>query len=44
MVTVDLVLVVLALVAFILAAGGVAVPRLNLVALGLAFWMLAQLI
>ena len=44
MVTVDLMLVVLALVAFILAAGGVAVPRINLVALGLALWMLSLLL
>jgi hypothetical protein len=38
------ILLVIALVCFLLAAFGVSVPRLNLVALGLAAWVLTLLI
>ena len=44
MVTVDLLLVILAFVAFTVAAVGLVVPRVNLVALGLAIWMLSHLL
>lgn len=36
-------LLLLALISFVLAAFGVAVSRVNLVALGLAFWVAAEL-
>ena len=38
------VLLILALVCLVLGAFDVKVPRLNLVALGLAFWVLTQLL
>ena len=38
------VLYVLALVCFVLAAFGVPVPRVSLLALGLAFWVLVPLL
>jgi hypothetical protein len=44
MVIVDLVLYVLAFVAFALAAFQVPSPRVNLIALGLAAWVLSLLI
>jgi hypothetical protein len=44
MLSVDLLLVLLAFVAFLLAAFGLVVPRVNLVALGLMFWMLSLLV
>jgi len=45
MVTIGMILLVVALVLFILAGVGVpAPPRFNLVAFGLAFWVLAELI
>jgi hypothetical protein len=39
MVTLDLVLLILALVCFLAAAANVSSPRVNLVAVGLALWM-----
>ena len=44
MMTIDLLLVLLALVSFMLATVGLVVPRVNLVALGLALWMLSLLL
>jgi hypothetical protein len=44
MVTIDLVLLLLAFVCFVLAALQVPSPRANLVAVGLAFWVLSLLI
>ena len=44
MLTIDLVLVLLALISFLVATAGVVVPRVNLVALGLALWMLSLLL
>jgi hypothetical protein len=44
MVTIDLLLLVLAFVAFVLAAVGIAAPRVNLLAAGLAAWVLSLLI
>jgi hypothetical protein len=44
MVTVSLILLIVALVLFVLAAIAVPVPRVNLVAAGLACWLLAQLV
>lgn len=41
---IDTVLLVLAAISFGLAAVGVHVPRVNLVALGLLFWVLTALI
>ena len=41
---IDLLLIVLAFVSFTLAAVGVAVPRINLVAAGLALWMLTSIV
>jgi hypothetical protein len=41
---ITLLLLIGALVCFILAALGVAVPRINLVALGLALWVLTVII
>jgi hypothetical protein len=43
MLSLDLLLLILALVAFLLATFGAVVPRVNLVALGLALWMLTLL-
>lgn len=40
----SLVLLIVALVLFVLAAIAVPVPRVNLVAAGLAFWVAAQLV
>ena len=42
--TVNQILLIVALILFILAAVGVPSSRINLVAAGLAFWLLAQLI
>jgi hypothetical protein len=44
MATVDVVLIVAALVCFVLAAVNVASPRLNLIAAGLALWVASVLI
>ena len=44
MVTVNVVLMLLALVSFLLAAAQTPVPRVNLVAVGLAFWVLALIL
>ena len=44
MVHVNLILLVLALVCFVLAAVGVASPRVNLLALGLSLWVLSLLL
>lgn len=44
MVSLRLVLMLLALISFVLAAVGVSSPRINLVALGLSFWVLAQIV
>jgi hypothetical protein len=44
MATIDLVLIVAALICFILAALNVASPRLNLLAAGLACWVASLLI
>ena len=41
---INLILLVVALVLFVLAAISVPVPRINLVATGLAFWVLANLL
>lgn len=38
---VDVILVVFAFVCFVLAAVGIGHPRINLLAAGLAFWMLS---
>lgn len=38
---IDVILVVFAFVCFVLAAVGVGHPRINLLAAGLAFWMLS---
>lgn len=42
--SVDLILLIAAFVCFVLAAIGVAVPRLNLLALGLALWVLTAIV
>ncbi|MBB5084040.1 hypothetical protein [Nonomuraea endophytica] len=39
-----LILLILALVCFVLAALNVAAPRINLLALGLALWILTEII
>ena len=44
MMTIDLVLLILALVCFIAAGVNVSSPRLNLVGAGLALWILSLLI
>ncbi len=44
MMTLDLVLLVLALVCFLAAAANVSSPRVNLTAAGLAFWMASVLL
>jgi hypothetical protein len=44
MITLSVILLVVALVLFVLAAIAVPVPRINLVAAGLAFWVLAVLL
>jgi hypothetical protein len=41
MITLRLVLMLLALICFALAAVGISTPRVNLLALGLALWLLA---
>jgi hypothetical protein len=43
-VTISLILLVAAFILFVLAAISVPVPRVNLVAAGLACWVLAQLL
>jgi len=42
--SVKLVLLILALVVFVVAALGVTTPRVNLIALGLALWVLATIV
>jgi hypothetical protein len=44
MITISLVLLIVALVLFVLAAVSVPVPRVNLIGAGLACWVLAQLV
>jgi hypothetical protein len=44
MITISLVLLIVALVLFVLAAVSVPVPRVNLLGAGLACWVLAQLV
>jgi hypothetical protein len=44
MISLSLILLIIAFIVFVLAALSVPVPRVNLVALGLAFWVLALLI
>jgi len=44
MITVSMILLVAALVVFILAAIAVPIPRVNLIALGLALWVLSVLL
>jgi hypothetical protein len=44
MITLSLVLLIVALVLFVLAALSVPVPRVNLIGAGLACWLLAQLV
>lgn len=44
MITLHLVLIILAIVCFALAAAGVSTPRGNLVAAGLALWALATVV
>lgn len=44
MMTIDLVLLVLALVCFLAAAANIPSPRVNLIAAGLALWMLSVLL
>jgi len=43
MITLDLILLILALVCFALAAANVPSPRVNLIAAGLALWMVTLL-
>jgi len=42
--TVDVILLILALVCFVLVAAGVPTPRVNLLGLGLAFYVLTLLV
>lgn len=44
MITAHLILVILALVAFLVAAAGCAPPRTNLIAAGLFLWVLSTLV
>jgi hypothetical protein len=44
MMTVDLILLIVAFVCFLAAALGVATPRVNLIAAGLALWVASILI
>lgn len=44
MITINLLLLVIAFVAFLVAAAGVPAGRINLVAVGLACWVLAILL
>ena len=44
MITLDVVLLVVALVCFLAAAGNVASPRINLIAAGLALWVASILL
>ena len=44
MITLDLVLLILALVCFLAAAANVASPRINLIAAGLALWVASVLL
>lgn len=41
---IDLILLIVAFICFVLAALGVAVGKVNLIAAGLAFWVLASII
>jgi len=42
--TVAVLLLILAFISFVVAAMAVPVPRVNLIALGLAFWVLAVIL
>ena len=44
MISLRIVLMLLALISFVLAAINVPSPRINLVALGLSFWVLALIV
>jgi len=44
MITLRLIFLILAFVLFVLAALGVTTPRGNLMAAGLAFWVLAEIV
>jgi len=44
MMTIDLILLVLALVCFLAAAANIPSPRLNLIGAGLALWILSLLL
>ena len=44
MITVHLILLLIAFICFLLTALGVSAPRINLLGLGLALWVLAVLI
>jgi hypothetical protein len=44
MLTLPLILLIIALVLFVMAAVGVSVQKINLMAAGLAVWVLAQLV
>ena len=44
MITIDLILLILALVCFLAAAANVVSPRLNLIAAGLALWITSLLL
>lgn len=44
MITVDLVLLIVALICFLAAAANIPSPRINLIAAGLAAWMLSALL
>ena len=44
LITADVILLVLALVCFVLVAASVPTPRVNLLGLGLSFWILSLLI
>jgi hypothetical protein len=44
MITIRLVLMIVALLCFLLTALNVSAPRVNLLGLGLAFWLLAVMI
>lgn len=42
--TISLILLVIAFIAFVVAAVGYAPPRVNMIALGLALWLLGTLV
>lgn len=44
MITLSVLLLVIAFICFVLAAISVPIPRVNLIALGLALWVLAVLV